>query len=70
MVVALRNRDGRLEPSKRFLAHSAIPQEMTTRSLDEFVMKLTQRFFDQLETETKLIHQDFATWEQQEGFKK
>ena len=37
MEVTLKNRERALEPSKRFLAHYAIPQEMTTRSLDEFV---------------------------------
>ena len=42
MVVALKNRDGALELSKCFPAHSAISQEMTTRGFDQFVTKSMQ----------------------------
>ena len=43
MVVDLKNRDGMLGLSKCFPANIAIPQEITTRGLNEFVTKSTQR---------------------------
>ena len=46
IVVALKNWDEVLEPSKRFPSHNTNPQEMTTQGLDEFVMKSRQTFFD------------------------
>ena len=68
MVVELKNRDGALESSKRFPAHSANPQEITTQSLDEFGTNSTQTFFDRLCIETEFL--DRVTWDQREGFKK
>ena len=62
--------DGALEPTKRFPAHSAITEDMTTRGFDEFVAKSTQMFFDQLEIEMQFLDQNSATWEQHEGVKK
>ena len=70
MVVVSKNRDGVLEPSKRFPAHIANPQKITTRSLDEFITKSTETFLDQLEMETEYLNQDPATWEQDEGYEK
>ena len=61
MVVALKNRDGALESSKYFSAHSANSQEMTTRRLNEFVTNSTDTFFDQLMIEIKFLDQDPAT---------
>ena len=38
-----------------------------TRDLDEFIIKSTRTFFDQLEIETIFREQESAIWEQHEG---
>ena len=70
MVVSFKNRDEALDPSKRFLSYSVIPQEITTRGLDKFVTTSTQTFFDQFEIKTDFLDQDSVTWDNMKGSKK